>query len=322
MTHLLHELWRALSFAFGMTWEILWALILGFALSSVPAGRRLEARDAAADARRLAEDARRRGGSRRRVLVLLLRLGRPRASLFRRGRRLHRRHGLRVRLDAPRLRARVCWRCCSAGSSRGRVHRRPGDDHARRDPVPVVPASGSSTPPAPRPTGPARVDGGPRRDGHVHQRGGLGGGGCAAPGLTSIGDYFVMNWAAVWRDIAWGCSSPAARGMDPRLVLAGPVPRPRPGRSPKVWGPVIGPPVAIISFVCSVGNVPLAAVLWNGGISFGGVISVHLRRPHRHPRCLIIYRKYYGTRMMLFIFVTFSATMVVAGLRHRDPVPA
>jgi uncharacterized protein len=41
----------------------------------------------------------------------------------------------------------------------------------------------------------------------------------------------------------------------------------------KLWGPLLGPLVAIISFVCSVGNVPLAAVLWNGGISFGAVVA-------------------------------------------------
>jgi len=40
-----------------------------------------------------------------------------------------------------------------------------------------------------------------------------------------------------------------------------------------LWGPMVGPLVAIISFVCSVGNIPLAAVLWNGGISFGGVLA-------------------------------------------------
>src|SRR5207302_9490605 len=41
----------------------------------------------------------------------------------------------------------------------------------------------------------------------------------------------------------------------------------------QVWGPLIGPVISLLSFVCSVGNVPLAAVLWNGGISFGGVIA-------------------------------------------------
>ena len=51
----------------------------------------------------------------------------------------------------------------------------------------------------------------------------------------------------------------------------------------RLWGPIIGPVISMLSFVCSIGNVPLAAVLWNGGISFGGVVGVHLRRPDHHP---------------------------------------
>src|SRR5205807_1634298 len=64
----------------------------------------------------------------------------------------------------------------------------------------------------------------------------------------------------------------------------------------KLWGPVIGPLVAVISFVCSVGNVPLAAVLWNGGISFGGVISFLFADLIVLP-ILNIYRRYYGLKM-------------------------
>jgi uncharacterized membrane protein YraQ (UPF0718 family) len=68
----------------------------------------------------------------------------------------------------------------------------------------------------------------------------------------------------------------------------------------------------VLSFVCSIGNVPLAAVLWNGGISFGGVISFIFADLIIIP-ILIIYRKYYGTRMMLVLLGTFYATMVLAG---------
>jgi len=80
----------------------------------------------------------------------------------------------------------------------------------------------------------------------------------------------------------------------------------------KVWGPLIGPIVSLLSFVCSIGNVPLAAVLWNGGISFGGVIAFIFADLIIVP-ILVIYRKYYGTKMMLFILATFYATMVAAG---------
>jgi uncharacterized membrane protein YraQ (UPF0718 family) len=68
----------------------------------------------------------------------------------------------------------------------------------------------------------------------------------------------------------------------------------------------------VLSFVCSIGNVPLAAVLWNGGISFGGVVAFIFADLIIIP-ILVIYRKYYGTRMMLTILAIFYAAMVLAG---------
>ena len=78
-------------------------------------------------------------------------------------------------------------------------------------------------------------------------------------------------------------------------------------------GPLVGPLVAVVSFVCSIGNVPLAAVLWNGGISFGGVIAFIFADLIVLP-ILDIYRKYYGWRMAGFLLATFYAAMVAAGL--------
>ncbi len=68
----------------------------------------------------------------------------------------------------------------------------------------------------------------------------------------------------------------------------------------------------MLSFVCSIGNVPLAAVLWNGGISFGGVVSFIFADLIIIP-ILVIYRKYYGTKMMLVLLGIFYATMVAGG---------
>jgi uncharacterized membrane protein YraQ (UPF0718 family) len=79
-----------------------------------------------------------------------------------------------------------------------------------------------------------------------------------------------------------------------------------------VWGPIVGPLVSILSFVCSIGNVPLAAVLWSGGISFGGVIAFIYADLLILP-ILNIYRKYYGAKMMLVLFGTFYVAMVGAG---------
>ena len=86
-----------------------------------------------------------------------------------------------------------------------------------------------------------------------------------------------------------------------------------------VWGAFIGPVIAVLSFVCSVGNVPLAAVLWCGGISFAGVMAFIFADLIVLP-ILAIYRKYYGTRSPLRITALMFVTMVVAALDRRRAV--
>jgi uncharacterized membrane protein YraQ (UPF0718 family) len=131
-------------------------------------------------------------------------------------------------------------------------------------------------------------------------------------GYTSVSQIFVMEWAAVIRDVIGGLLIAGAVGawvpdsFWRHLFLTG---------SPlgaRLWGPVIGPVISLLSFVCSIGNVPLAAVLWKGGISFGGVVAFIFADLIIIP-ILIIYRKYYGTRMMLVLLGIFYATMVAAG---------
>ena len=91
--------------------------------------------------------------------------------------------------------------------------------------------------------------------------------------VTSISHIFVMECAAVIRDVAIGLLvAGCAGGVGAVELLAALLLRSHPLLS-KVWGPLIGPIVSLLSFVCSIGNVPLAAVLWNGGISFGGVVA-------------------------------------------------
>ena len=131
-------------------------------------------------------------------------------------------------------------------------------------------------------------------------------------GYTSVSHIFVMEWAAVLRDVVIGLLIAGAVGawvpdsFWQHLFLTG---HPLAAR---LWGPLIGPVISVLSFVCSIGNVPLAAVLWNGGISFGGVVAFIFADLIIIP-ILIIYRKYYGTRMMLVIAGVFYATMVLAG---------
>src|SRR5439155_142981 len=132
-------------------------------------------------------------------------------------------------------------------------------------------------------------------------------------GLTATANYFVMDWAAVARDVFGG------------LLIAGALAAWVPtsfwqrfflehhSTVAKFWGPLVGPAVAIISFVCSIGNVPLAAVLWNGGISFGGVLSFIFADLIILP-ILDIYRSYYGWKIAGFLLATFYATMAHA--RH------
>jgi len=131
-------------------------------------------------------------------------------------------------------------------------------------------------------------------------------------GFTAISHTFVMDWAAIYKDIFGGLLiAGALAAWVPQSFWQGFFLVHHPLLA-KIWGPIVGPLVAIISFVCSIGNVPLAAVLWNGGISFGGVIAFIFADLIVLP-ILNIYRKYYGWRMMFFLLGTFYVTMVAAG---------
>ena len=131
-------------------------------------------------------------------------------------------------------------------------------------------------------------------------------------GFTSVSHVFVMEWLAILRDLVLGLLiAGAIAAWVPQTFWQSFFLAEHPGWS-ALWGPIVGPAVAIVSFVCSIGNVPLAAVLWNGGISFGGVIAFIYADLLILP-ILNIYRKYYGTRMMLTLLGTFYAAMVAAG---------
>jgi uncharacterized membrane protein YraQ (UPF0718 family) len=134
----------------------------------------------------------------------------------------------------------------------------------------------------------------------------------SADGWTSVSHVFVMEWAAILRDLVIG------------LVIAGVIAAWVPDSfwrdfflsghptAAAVWGPLVGPLVAVLSFVCSIGNVPLAVVLWTGGISFGGVVAFIFADLLILP-VLNIYRRYYGTRMALLVGGTCYVTMALAG---------
>jgi uncharacterized protein len=312
-----HELWRALSFAFGMTWEVLWALILGFAFSGA-----VQAVVSKREMRRLMPD------DSPKTLAIASVLGAASSScsyasvalarsLFRKGADFTAAMAfqfastnlvielgiimaillgwqfvlgefvggpLMIVLLAILFRIFLKRRLVAqarAEADKGRLGSMEG--HAEMD-MSVEDEGGS-----------------------VWQR-------LRSPaGFTATANYFVMDWAAVARDIFGGLLIAGALAawvpdsfwqrffLEHHPTLA------------KFWGPLIGPAVAIISFVCSIGNVPLAAVLWNGGISFGGVLAFIFADLIILP-ILDIYRRYYGWRMAGFLLASFYATMVTAGL--------
>ncbi|TMF75975.1 MAG: permease [Chloroflexi bacterium] len=132
-------------------------------------------------------------------------------------------------------------------------------------------------------------------------------------GFTAISHFFYMDLASLAQDLVLGFLIAGAlaawvpNSFWQTLFIAN---NPTLGT---VWGPIIGPVISLLSFVCSVGNVPLAAVLWNGGISFGGVISFIFADLIIIP-ILDIYRRYYGGRMSLYLLGASYAAMVLAGL--------
>src|SRR5438477_12449935 len=132
-------------------------------------------------------------------------------------------------------------------------------------------------------------------------------------GITATSHYFVMDWAAVWKDIVGGLLIAGALGAwvpadfwNSFFLTSHPV-------AATFWGPLVGPLVAVLSFVCSVGNIPLAAVLWNGGISFGGVIAFIYADLIVLP-IIDIYRKYYGWKVSGLIIGVFYIAMMAAAL--------
>ncbi|TML17088.1 MAG: permease [Actinobacteria bacterium] len=311
-----HEVWRAASFALGMTWEVLWALILGFALSGV-----VQAVVSKRELRRLLPD------DSPKTLAVATGLGAASSScsyasvalarsLFRKGANFTAAMAFEIAstnlvIELGIIIALVLgWQFVVGEFAGGllmivllavllRVFLTPRLVEAARSEAEKG-RLGSME-------GHAEMDMAVESNGSIWQR-------LRSPaGFTATANNFVMDWAAVARDVFGG------------LLIAGMLAAWVPDSFwqgfffedhhtlAKLWGPLVGPAVAILSFVCSIGNVPLAAVLWNGGISFGGVLSFIFADLIILP-ILNIYRRYYGWRMAAFLLGTFYATMVVAGL--------
>jgi uncharacterized protein len=132
--------------------------------------------------------------------------------------------------------------------------------------------------------------------------------------LEGIAHAFVMDWSMLWKEMALGfliagfLATLVPQGWWKALFLQG-----GPAWLQAVENVLVGPLIAMASFVCSVGNIPLASVLWSGGISFGGVASFIYGDLIVIP-LLLIYRKYYGNGPALRITLVLFLSMVLAGL--------
>jgi uncharacterized membrane protein YraQ (UPF0718 family)/YHS domain-containing protein len=132
-------------------------------------------------------------------------------------------------------------------------------------------------------------------------------------GWSDVAHNFRADWQMLWKEVAIGFLlagfvAQLGNGTWSALFLTG-----SPPAVQDLWGAFIGPLIAVLSFVCSVGNVPLAAVLWSGGISFAGVIAFVFADLIVLP-ILAIYRKYYGTSFALRITGLMFVTMVASAL--------
>src|SRR5205809_3126916 len=310
-----HELVRALNLAFGMFWEILWALILGFALSGA-----VQAVVSKAEMTRLLPD------DSPRTLAIACALGAASSScsyaavalarsIFRKGANFtaamafeFASTNLVIELGVI-LALLLGWQFTLAEFVGGILMVAILAVVFRAFLTPEL--VGAARSPAER-----GLLG--RMEGHAEIDMSATGGSVlsrlASPrGLTATSHYFVMDWAAVLPDIAGGLLiAGALAAWVPNSFWEGFFLVHHPLLA-KLWGPLVGPLVSVLSFVCSIGNVPLAAVLWNGGISFGGVIAFIFADLIILP-ILNIYRKYYRGKVSLFLLATFYATMVGAGL--------
>jgi uncharacterized protein len=306
----------ALRFAFGMTWEVLWALILGFTLSGV-----VQALVSKQQMRRLLPD------DSRRTLVVATGLGAASSScsyaavalarsLFRKGADFTSAMAFRFASTNLVLELGVImavligWQFTAAEFVGGPIMIALMALLFRRflTPATVEEARGQAERGAF-----GRMEGHAEMDMSISERGSIWRRLRSPQGFTAISNYFVMDWASVWLDIVGGLLiAGALAAWVPDSFWRG-VFLQHHGALGTLWGPLVGPLVAMLSFVCSIGNVPLAAVLWNGGISFGGVLAFIFADLIILP-VLNIYRKYYGRRVLLFLFVTFYASMAAAGL--------
>src|SRR5438105_4471920 len=135
----------------------------------------------------------------------------------------------------------------------------------------------------------------------------------SAEAWSDVAHNFRNDWAMLWKEITAGFFLAGFIGLLGNDFFNGLFVTDAPSGVRTVENVVVGPIIAVLSFVCSVGNVPLAAVLWSGGISFAGVVAFIFADLIVVP-IVLAYRKYYGTKFALRITALMLVTMIIAAL--------
>ena len=130
---------------------------------------------------------------------------------------------------------------------------------------------------------------------------------------SDVADNFRGDWQMLWKEITIGFLLAGFIALLGDDFFNGLFLKDSSSAVQVIWGAFIGPVIAVLSFVCSVGNVPLAAVLWSGGISFAGVMAFIFADLIVVP-IVIAYRKYYGTAFALRITALMFVTMALAAI--------
>jgi uncharacterized membrane protein YraQ (UPF0718 family)/YHS domain-containing protein len=135
----------------------------------------------------------------------------------------------------------------------------------------------------------------------------------SASAWSDVAHNFRGDWQMLWKEITLGFLLAGFIGLLGDDFFNGLFLTDAPAVWQTLWNVIVGPVIAVLSFVCSVGNVPLAAVLWTGGISFAGVVAFIFADLIVLP-IVLAYRKYYGLGFALRITALMFVTMVLAAL--------
>jgi hypothetical protein len=135
----------------------------------------------------------------------------------------------------------------------------------------------------------------------------------SAAAWSDVAHNFRGDWQMLWKEITTGFLLAGFVAQLPNRFFAGLFLRHAPHPIGAIENAVVGPLIAVLSFVCSLGNVPLAAVLWSGGMSFAGVLAFLFADLIVLP-IVAIYREYYGSAFALRVTLLMLVTMVLAAL--------